>query len=354
MSPQTKANLLQKSLQTNKPIEYWHRGNPHPTNPKYIFVQYIHYDRRCSNLSKAISHNNKLYRKENTERWVLETDPSPHTPKKIERKESLNKQINSKLQTKQPKNTFKQNDIHPTNKKYLFKSYRPSKTTPEQWIHKNSKTAKCIATKNVTKIPQSKLKTGLPKGTFKRGDQHPTEPNLVYDKWNSKYNQERWFTPEDHIKYIENHKAHYEIPENRKRKNLACRAYQSTKEYKQKRRIERAIRYATDPHFVLRKLISGRIRNALRNFKANKYFSSQKLVGCTLLKLRQHLESQFTVGMSWKNQGAWHIDHIIPCASFDLTKPSEQKKCFHYSNLQPLWACDNLSKSSKLNWQKAA
>ena len=354
MSPQTKANQLQKSLQTNKPIEYWHRGNPHPTNPKYIFVQYIHYDRRCSNLSKAISHNNKLYRKENTERWVLETDPSPQTPKRIKREESLNKQINSQLQTNQPKNTFKQNDIHPTNKKYLFRGYRPSKTTPEHWIHKNSKTAKSIATKNVTKIPQSKLKTGLPQGTFKRGDAHPTEPNLVYDKWNSKYNQERWFTPKDHVKYIKNHKAHYEIPKNKKRKNLADRAYRSTEEYKQKRRIERAIRYATDPHFVLRKLISERIRNALRNFKANKYFSSKKLVGCNLLKLRQHLESQFTVGMSWKNQGAWHIDHIIPCASFNLTNPSEQKKCFHYSNLQPLWACDNLSKSSKLNWQKAA
>lgn len=262
--------------------------------------------------------------------------------------------INFKLQTHLPKNTFKRNHIHPNNKNYLFVGYRPSNTTPEHWTHKSSKTAKCIATKNITKIPQSKLKTGLPQGTFKRGDPHPTKPNLVYDKWNSKYNQERWFTPEGYAKYLKSHKAHYAIPENKKLKNLADRAYQNTKEYKQKRKIKRAIRYATDPHFVLRKLISDRIRNALRNFKANKYFASQELVGCTLLKLRQHLESQFTMGMSWQNQGAWHIDHIIPCASFDLTKPSEQKKCFHYTNLQPLWACDNLSKGSKLNWQKAA
>ena len=262
--------------------------------------------------------------------------------------------INFKLQTHLPKNTFKRNNLHPNNKNYLFVGYRPSNTTPEHWAHKNSKTAKCIATKNITKIPQSKLKTGLPKGTFKRGYPHPTEPNLVYDKWNSKYNQERWFTPEDCIKYLESHKAHYDIPENRKRKNLADRAYQSTKEYKQKQKIKRAIRYATDPQFVLRRLISERIRNALRNFKANKYFSSQELVGCTLLELRQHLESQFTIGMSWQNQGAWHIDHIVPCSSFDLTEPSEQKKCFHYTNLQPLWAHDNLSKGAKLNWQKAA
>jgi len=53
--------------------------------------------------------------------------------------------------------------------------------------------------------------------------------------------------------------------------------------------------------------------------------------------------------MSWNNHGEWHIDHIKPCTSFDLSKLSEQKKCFHYKNLQPLWAKDNLSKGAKIN-----
>jgi hypothetical protein len=52
--------------------------------------------------------------------------------------------------------------------------------------------------------------------------------------------------------------------------------------------------------------------------------------------------------MSFKNYGKWHIDHIRPCASFDLSKASEQKECFHYTNLQPLWAEDNLSKGIKV------
>lgn len=70
-----------------------------------------------------------------------------------------------------------------------------------------------------------------------------------------------------------------------------------------------------------------------------------QLVGCTLKELRTHLESQFTEGMTWENYGEWHIDHIKPCAKFDLTDPVQQRECFHFTNLQPLWAVDNLRKS---------
>jgi hypothetical protein len=51
--------------------------------------------------------------------------------------------------------------------------------------------------------------------------------------------------------------------------------------------------------------------------------------------------------MSWENYGKWHIDHIIPCSSFNLSLPEEQRNCFHYSNLQPLWAKDNIFKANK-------
>ena len=53
--------------------------------------------------------------------------------------------------------------------------------------------------------------------------------------------------------------------------------------------------------------------------------------------------------MSWSNRGEWHIDHIIPCSSFNLLDEKEQEKCFHYTNLQPLWAAENLSKSNKIS-----
>lgn len=70
------------------------------------------------------------------------------------------------------------------------------------------------------------------------------------------------------------------------------------------------------------------------------------LIGCSILELKAHLEKQFEAGMSWENYGKWHVDHILPCARFDFTKQEDQQKCFHYSNLQPLWAEDNLKKSA--------
>lgn len=74
-----------------------------------------------------------------------------------------------------------------------------------------------------------------------------------------------------------------------------------------------------------------------------------KLVGCSMEFLRGWLESRFRGGMSWENYGyrGWHIDHIKPCASFDLSVDEQQKLCFHYTNLQPLWASENLKKGSK-------
>jgi hypothetical protein len=77
------------------------------------------------------------------------------------------------------------------------------------------------------------------------------------------------------------------------------------------------------------------------------------LIGCDIYELKKHLESKFLKGMNWDNYGknGWEIDHIIPCASFDLTNEIQQKQCFNYLNLQPLWVLDNILKSNKTQKQ---
>lgn len=87
---------------------------------------------------------------------------------------------------------------------------------------------------------------------------------------------------------------------------------------------------------------------SLKGMKAG--LSWQSLVGYTLADLLDHLESQFQAGMTWENMGEWHIDHIIPrkCFSFSAISDAGFRECWSLSNLQPLWAIDNLRKGSKL------
>ena len=115
-------------------------------------------------------------------------------------------------------------------------------------------------------------------------------------------------------------------------------------------KIERKNRFLNDLHFKLSHYLRTRIVRALRGNP--KLSTAMNLVGCSIKQLKQHLEKQFKQGMSWDSYGKWHIDHIKPCASFDLSKKSEQCRCFHYTNLQPLWAKDNLEKGNKFSEDK--
>jgi hypothetical protein len=123
-------------------------------------------------------------------------------------------------------------------------------------------------------------------------------------------------------------------------KNREARIKQTTQYQNNKRK--------TDPLFRLEKNMRSRLYHALRSQKADKTNRTFKLVGCTIQFLKGYLQSKFTEGMTWEKYGqGFHIDHIKPCCSFDLTKEEEQKKCFHYTNLQPLWAEDNMKKGGK-------
>ena len=150
---------------------------------------------------------------------------------------------------------------------------------------------------------------------------------------------------------VEKRKEYYE--KNKKKNKLLIQ--KKSKEYYQKNKllilkksnIYIKKRRVEDISFQILGNIRSRVRGALkRNSKSSKTFD---LLGCDIVFLKQYLESKFKDGMCWENYGlkGWHIDHIKPCSLFDFKNIEEQKQCFHYTNLQPLSAIDNLIKGKK-------
>ena len=119
-----------------------------------------------------------------------------------------------------------------------------------------------------------------------------------------------------------------------------------TSEIGRKKAREWQERKMADPDFVTKKRLRGRIYVALK--RSVKSESTMKLLGCSIEFFKEYFQSKFTEGMNWEvyMKGGIHIDHIKPCKEFDLTDPAQQKLCFHYTNLQPLWELDNLKKGA--------
>ena len=137
-------------------------------------------------------------------------------------------------------------------------------------------------------------------------------------------------------KYYQKNKEYY--------KSYNYNYYCSNKlEINKKTNIKQVERYKTDSNYRITKIL----RRRVYDFVKNKKFKTMELLGCSIEKLWEHLESKFQPGMTRENHGKWHIDHIRPCISFNLTDLEQQKICFHYTNLQPLWAEDNLKKGAK-------
>jgi hypothetical protein len=154
-----------------------------------------------------------------------------------------------------------------------------------------------------------------------------------------------------------------------KNRARALKAYHAKGDNRRRARLVAAYRRAIDrqsqrrdaliaaSYFVVRKF-NRRVRSRLvrclrRRFEKvvagkDKSAWARRLVGCDLSHLQRHLEQQFKPGMSWTNRSQWHVDHIKPVAKFDLSDPAQVLECFHFTNLQPLWAKENLEKSD--NW----
>ena len=115
-------------------------------------------------------------------------------------------------------------------------------------------------------------------------------------------------------------------------------------------------RQPKDSNFKIAAKFRSTVAGALKKRKgAFKHTRTQILLGTDFKTARAHIENLFESGMTWENHGMghgkWNLDHKQPCASFDLKCPVQQLACFHYKNLQPLWAIDNMKKGAKLNYE---
>lgn len=159
-------------------------------------------------------------------------------------------------------------------------------------------------------------------------------------------NKHKW------VEYRESewYKNYRNSPEYKKMSRTSQRAYYDLhkKELNQLANEIHKRRKDEDPSVLLASIIRSQVHNGIDKKKFN--LSTQEIIGCDFEFFKYYMECKFEDGMTWEThcQFGWHADHIIPVSSFDLTKIEEIKKCFHYSNYQPLWWWDNLSKGSKI------
>lgn len=141
------------------------------------------------------------------------------------------------------------------------------------------------------------------------------------------HRQRRASNPEKHTTYHRNYRR-------------------GNKSYRKYRREYTARRRKSEIHFKIAETLRSRLSCSIRSIpKTNK---TLELLGCSIASFKLYLESKFEPGMSWGNYGKWHIDHIMPISIFDLTKVKHRMACFHFSNMQPLWARENISKGNKI------
>jgi len=230
------------------------------------------------------------------------------------------------------------------NKEWYSKNKKQRLQKGKEWYQKNKEKkllkGKQWYLKNKEKRLQ-KSKEWYQKNKHKRKKQI-RQYYLKNGEYFKKYNKEWYLKNKKHS--IQRGKEWYLKNKERKLKK-GKEWYSKNKEYIRKynkkiRKINPTIR-----------LIKNLRRRTLLALKGKcKSANTMSLLGVSTIEfLWKHLEKSFKSGMTRENHGKWHVDHIIPCASFDLTKPEEQSKCFHYTNLQPLWASENLAKGSKIS-----
>ena len=165
------------------------------------------------------------------------------------------------------------------------------------------------------------------KGKIYQQTYHQNPLNKLKEKERGKRRRAIYHTPE------------YNTKQREKRKKYDLTHKKAPVDYKKKYE-----RFKNNPNEMIKHYLRNRINKVLKGNCKDAH--TMELIGCSFEFFQQYFESLFKQEMTWKNHGryGWHIDHIIPCVTFDFSKPEEQRKCFHYTNLQPLWATTKIAR----------
>ncbi len=222
-----------------------------------------------------------------------------------------------------------------------------------------------------------KMSSGISEKKYRCGDIRESDGKIFLEyrrdyirKNGERKIAERWVTPEVFAKKKkykkEYRKRPYAIARNNeqsyiRKKKPEVKAklkkywhdYYRRPEVKARDRARVKHKMLTDPKFAIAKRVRARIKAALKRARISKKDKTETLIGCSYLFLKEHIEKQFRDGMGWDKPRSFHIDHIRPLSSFDLTNPEELKLACHWSNLQPLTPEENLSKGHKWDQEMA-
>ena len=212
--------------------------------------------------------------------------------------------------------------------------------THEYFKKTPSKNGMSLTCKKCTEIKSKEYRTKNKEKISKKKAEYNKKNAEKIAEYNKKYQEKNKHELSKKSKeYREKNKDHF-LEEKRRR----YATYD-----KEKRNEGLRKKYNADIEYKLSVLCSSRIKAAIG--KNEQYGNCKELLGCDIAELKIYLESKFKKGMTWDNYNikGWHIDHIMPCAAFDFSKEEDQRKCFHYTNMQPLWASENHHKSGKYN-----
>ncbi|GAH87530.1 unnamed protein product, partial [marine sediment metagenome] len=173
---------------------------------------------------------------------------------------------------------------------------------------------------------------------WRKRDNNQEKENTRTKKWRETYPEKQG---ESSRKWLKNNPEKNRALSEKWRKDNPDKARKMAKRSQEKRKL--------NPKYRLSHCITRSIYHSLRGQKNGNHW--EDLVGYTLKKLMKHLEKQFQPGMTWKNQGKWHLEHKVPVSAFNFSSSDhiDFKRCWALSNLQPMWAKENLSKSAKID-----